>query len=89
MNTIKSDISEAYKVQVVCLEDSEPDSFDKNDVKEKANDLGRLLEPIQEKLKKLKKNSSILRTNQILTLLPDKWSRKYCSEYFNVVEYLV
>ena len=26
---------------------------------------------------------------QILTLVPDKWSRMYCSEYFNVFEYLV
>ena len=26
MNTLKSNISEAYKVQVDCLEDSEPDS---------------------------------------------------------------
>ena len=26
---------------------------------------------------------------QILTLVPDKWSRIYCSEYFNVFEYLV
>ena len=26
---------------------------------------------------------------QILILLPDKWSRNYCSEYFNVFEYLV
>ena len=26
---------------------------------------------------------------QILTLVPDKWSRMYYSEYFNVFEYLV
>ena len=25
----------------------------------------------------------------ILTLVPDKWSRIYCLEYFNVFEYLV
>ena len=47
MNTIKSDISEAYKVQVDCLEDSESDSYDKNDMKEKANDLVRLHEAIE------------------------------------------
>ena len=35
MNTLKSNISEAYKVQVDCLIDSESDSFDKNDMKEK------------------------------------------------------
>ena len=70
MNTIKSNISEAYKVQVVCLEEPEPDSYDKNDMKEKANDLGRLLEAIQENLKK--KTAAFSEQIQILTLLPDK-----------------
>ena len=42
MKTIKNNISEVYKVQVDCLENSEPDSFDKNDRKEKANELVRL-----------------------------------------------
>ena len=37
--TLKSDISEAYKVQVDCLKDSESDSYDKNDMTEKVNDL--------------------------------------------------
>ena len=26
---------------------------------------------------------------QILTLVPNSWSRKYCSEYFGVSEYLI
>ena len=26
---------------------------------------------------------------QILILVPDSWSRKYCSEYFEVSEYLI
>ena len=26
---------------------------------------------------------------QILTLVPDSWSQKYCSEYFGVSEYLI
>ena len=85
MNTIKSYISEAYKVQVDCLEDSESDSYDENDMKEKANDLVRLHEAIQEKLKTV----SYSEQTQVLTLVPDKWSRKYCSEYYNVLEYLV
>ena len=42
MKTLKSNISEAYKVQVDCLKDSESDSYDKNDMKEKVNDLVRL-----------------------------------------------
>ena len=39
MKTLKSNISEAYKVQVDCLKYSESDSYDKNDIKEKVNDL--------------------------------------------------
>ena len=85
MKTLKSDLSEAYKVQVDCLKDSESDSYDKNDMKEKVNDLVTLQEAIQEKLKR----ASYLEQIQILTLVPDKWSRMYCSEYFNVFEYLV
>ena len=48
---LKSNISEAYKVQVDRLKDSETDSYDKNDMKEKVNDLVRLHEAMQEKLK--------------------------------------
>ena len=42
MEILKSDISEAYKVQVDYLKDLVSDSYDKNDMKEKANDLVRL-----------------------------------------------
>ena len=49
MKTLKSNISEAYKEQVDCLKDSESDSHDKNDKKEKVNDLVRLYEAMQEK----------------------------------------
>ena len=85
MKTLNSDISEAYKVQVDCLKDSESDSYDKNDMKEKVNDLVRLHEAMQEELKTASYSEQI----QILTLVPDKWSRMYCSEYFNILEYLV
>ena len=85
MKTLNSDISEAYKVQVDCLKDSESDSYDKNDMKEKVNDLVRLHKAMQEKLKTTSYSEQI----QILTLVPDKWSRMYCSEYFNILEYLV
>ena len=60
------------------------DSYDKNDMKEKVNDLVRLHEALQEKLK----TASYAEQIQILTL-SDKWSRVYCSEYFNVFEYLI
>ena len=42
INTLKSNIPEAYKVEVDCLEDLESDSYDKNNTKEKANELVRL-----------------------------------------------
>ena len=81
----KSDISEAYKAQVDCLKDLESDSNDKNDTKEKLNDLVRLHEVMQEKLK----TASYAEQIQFLTLVPNKWSQMYCSEYFNAFEYLV
>ena len=54
-------------------------------MKEKADDLVRLHEAMQEKLKTASYSEQI----QILTLVPDKWSRMYCSEYFNIFKYLV
>ena len=80
-----SNTKEAYKVQVDYLKDSESDSYDKNTSKVKVNDLIRLHEAIQEKLK----TASYWEQIQFLTLVPDKWSRMCCSEYFNVFEYLV
>ena len=67
------------------MKDSESDSYDKNDMEEKVNDLLRLHEAMQEKSKAASFSEQI----QILTLVPDKWSQMYCSEYFNVFEYLV
>ena len=49
MKTLKSNISESHKVQVDCLQDSESDSCDKNDMKEKVIDLVRLHKVMQEK----------------------------------------
>ena len=54
-------------------------------MKQKMNDLVRLHKAIEEKLK----TASFLEQIQILTLVPDKWSQMYCSEYFKVFEYLV
>ena len=84
MKTWKSNISEAYKVQVDCLKDSESYSYNENDMKEKVSDLVRMHEAMQEKLK----TGSYSEQIQIPTLVPDKWSRMYCLEYFNVFEYL-
>ena len=67
------------------MKDSESDSYDKNDMQKKVNILVRLHEAMQEK----SKTASYSEPIQILTLVPDKWSRMYCSEYFNILEYLV
>ena len=67
MKTLKSNISEPYNVKVDCLKDSVSDSYDKNDIKEKVNDLVRLHEPMQEKLKTASYSEQI----EILTLVPE------------------
>ena len=67
------------------FENSESDSFDKNDIKEKVNDLVRLCKAMQEQLKTASYSEHI----QIFTLEPDKWPKMYCSECFNVFEYFV
>ena len=54
-------------------------------MQEKTNVLVRLHEAMEEKLKTASYSDPI----QIVTLVPDKWSRMYCSEYFNIFEYLV
>ena len=68
MKTLKNNISEAYKVQVECFKDSESDSYDENDMEEKLNDLVRLHNAMQEKLKTALYSHQI----QILPLVPYK-----------------
>ena len=51
MKTLKSNISEAYEVKVDFLKDSESDSYHKNDMKEKVNDLISLHKAMQKKNK--------------------------------------
>ena len=70
MKTLNSNISESCKAQVYFFKNSKPDSCDKNDLKEKVNDLVRLHEAMQEKLKIASYSEQI----QILILAPDKWS---------------
>ena len=60
---------------------SESDSYDRNDMQKKVNVLVRLQEAIQEKWKTASYSEPI----QILNLVPNKWSRMYCSEYFNIL----
>ena len=68
------------------MNNSESDSYDKNDMQKKVNVLIRLHEAMEEKLKTASYSESPI---QILTLVPDKWSQMYCSEYFNIFEYLI
>ena len=55
-------------VQVDCLNNSESDSYDRNDMQKKVNVLVRLHEAMQEKLKAASYSEPI----QILTLVPAK-----------------
>ena len=66
------------KVQVDCLKDSKSGFYDENDMKEKV----RLCEAMQKKFKTALLSEKI----QILPLVPDKWSRMYCSEYFEYLQ---
>ena len=82
--TLESNISEAQKVQVDWLNNSESDSYDKNYMQEKVNVLVRLQEATQEKLKTASYSEPI----QFLTMVPDEWSPRHVSEYFNIFKYL-
>ena len=68
MKTLKSNISEALKVQADCLNKSESDSYDRNHMQKKVNILVRLHETIQEKWK----TASYSEPVQIFNLVPDK-----------------
>ena len=54
-------------------------------MKEEADELVRLYKAKEEKLNALSYSEII----EVLTLVPDKWFQKYCSEYFHAFEYLV
>ena len=47
--TLNSNISEAEKIQVDCLNNTESDSYDKNDMQDKVDVFVRLHEAVQEK----------------------------------------
>ena len=63
----KSNISDAYKVQVNCLKDSESDSYHENDMKERGIDFVRLQEVMQEKLITASYSEQI----KVFTLVPE------------------
>ena len=79
----KEDISAAYNVSDIEIEEPLP-TYDR-DTKNEVEELNRLHAAMKEKLVTTSKIEKL----QILTLVPDSWSRKYCSEYFGVSEYLI
>ena len=84
VTTLKDNLSEAYQVDADVLNISDADSEAK-EVKWKASELDRLYDLMREKLKTATYPEKV----QILTLVPDKWSREKCAEQFNVSEYLI
>ena len=67
METLKRSIK-SIKVQLECLDNSESDSYDKNEIQKKVNVLVRLHEAMQKKVKAASYSKPI----QILTLVPFK-----------------
>ena len=63
----------------------EPPPIYDRDTKNKAEELDRLYAAMKEKLVTASNVEKLL----ILTLVPDSWSQRYCSEYFGVSEYLI
>ena len=82
-----SEFSQAYGIEedeLVTSEDKEIlGKYD--DPRSKSDELDRLHELMKDKLK----GSSFSEKIQILTLIPDSWSRSYCSTFFDVSEHLI
>ena len=79
----KENITAAYNVLGVEIEEPLP-IFDR-DTKNRAEDLVGLQAAIKEKLFTASNTEKL----QMLTLVSDSWSQKYCTEYFGVSEYLI
>ena len=62
------------------VEIEEPPPIFDRDTKNKTEELDRLHAAMKEKLVTASNTEKL----QILTLVPDSWPRKYCSEYFGV-----
>ena len=67
------------------IEIEEPPPIYDRDTKNRAEEFNRLHAAIKEKLVTTSNTEKL----QILTLVPDSWSRKYCCEYSRVSEYLI
>ena len=76
LNVYKEDISTAFNISDIQIE--EPPLIYGRDTKNKTEELGRLHAAMKEKLVTTSSTEKL----QILTLVPDSWTQKYCSEYF-------
>ena len=84
IDSYKSTIAEAYNVSKNVLDTSDS-VFEESEAQSKAAELDRLHAAMREKLKIASYPEKI----QILTLVPDKWSREYASKQFDVSEYSI
>ena len=84
VDTYKSTITEAYDVSKDVLDTSDS-VFEESDAQWKAAELEKLHDAMRAKLKTALYPEKI----QILTLIPDRWSREYASKQFDVSKYLI
>ena len=84
VDAYKSTIAEAYNVSKDVLDTSDS-VFEESDVQWKAAKLEQLRDAMREKLK----TDSSAEKIQILTLIPDKWSRECAVKQFDVREYVI
>ena len=87
VDNLRSNLCDAYSIEIDQITNPNEQNKDEKDVvKVKADELDRLHNLMKEKLKL----STYPEKVQILTLVPDKWSRKHCAfEYFGISEYLI
>ena len=85
IDVYKSSLAEAYNVKEDDICDNSDTMIDDSDIQFKSAELDRLHDLMREKLKIVPYPRKI----QILTLVPDKWSRELAAKQFGVSEYLI
>eukprot|EP00112_Aurelia_sp_Birch-Aquarium-sp1_P006733 Seg1737.9 transcript_id=Seg1737.9/GoldUCD/mRNA.D3Y31 product="hypothetical protein" protein_id=Seg1737.9/GoldUCD/D3Y31 len=89
VGTFKQSFATAVGIKDSDLVLNRKDTADKStkELERKASDLDKLTEEMQEKL--IVGTSTYREKVQILTLVPESWTIKYASNYFEVSEYLI
>ena len=85
IDVYKSSLAEAYNVKEDDICDNSDTMIDDSDIQFKSAELDPLHDLMREKLKIVPYPRKI----QILTLVPDKWSRELAAKQFGVSEYLI